>query len=165
MGHSERETQGGCDATLGIGILYLGANCSGAWLHRNCGGCGRNRKDHLLYLPGSFSCIACRPSPAPSLRERLSRCLYRRSKAEQISTREWGGTMNGRTILGIALVVIGLFALAYQGFTYTTQKKVVDIGPIQATKEEHHTVPLPPILGAVALVAGIVVVVSGQRGN
>jgi hypothetical protein len=73
--------------------------------------------------------------------------------------------MNGRTILGIALVVIGLLGLAYQGFTYTTQKKVVDIGPIQATKEEHHTIPLPPILGAVALVAGIVVVVSGQRGN
>jgi len=73
--------------------------------------------------------------------------------------------MNGRTILGIALVVIGLLALAYQGFTYTTQKKVVDIGPIQATKEEHHTILVPPILGAVALVAGIVVVVSGQRGN
>jgi hypothetical protein len=73
--------------------------------------------------------------------------------------------MNGRTILGIALVVIGLFALAYQGFTYTTRKKLVDIGPIQATKEEHHTIPLPPILGAVALLSGIVVVVSGRREN
>jgi uncharacterized membrane protein HdeD (DUF308 family) len=73
--------------------------------------------------------------------------------------------MNGRTILGIALVVIGLFALAYQGFSYTTQKKVVDIGPIQATKEEHHTIPLPPILGALALLSGIVVVVSDRRGN
>ena len=59
--------------------------------------------------------------------------------------------MGGRTILGIALIAIGLLALAYQGFSYTTQKKVVDIGPIQATKEVHHTVPLPPILGAVAL--------------
>jgi uncharacterized membrane protein HdeD (DUF308 family) len=73
--------------------------------------------------------------------------------------------MSGRTILGITLVVLGLFALAYQGLTYTTQKKVVDIGPIRATKEEHHTIPLPPILGALALVGGIVVVISDRRGN
>lgn len=73
--------------------------------------------------------------------------------------------MSGRTILGITLVVLGVIALAYQGLTYTTQKKVVDIGPIQATKEEHHTIPLPPILGVLALVGGIVVVISGRRGN
>jgi len=73
--------------------------------------------------------------------------------------------MSGRTVLGIALIVLGLFALAYQGLTYTTQKKVVDIGPIQATKAEHHTIPLPPILGALAVVGGIIVVVSGRRGN
>jgi drug/metabolite transporter (DMT)-like permease len=73
--------------------------------------------------------------------------------------------MSGRTILGIALIAIGLLALAYQGFSYTTQKKVVDIGPIQATKEEHHTIPLPPILGALALLSGVVVVVAGRRGN
>ena len=72
--------------------------------------------------------------------------------------------MSGRTILGITLVVLGLFALAYQGLTYTTKKKVVDIGPIQATKEEHHTISLPPILGALALVGGIVVVISDRRG-
>lgn len=73
--------------------------------------------------------------------------------------------MSGRTVLGIALIVLGLVALAYQGFTYTTQKKVVDIGPIKATKEEHHTVPLPPILGALALIGGIVVIVSDRRGS
>jgi uncharacterized membrane protein HdeD (DUF308 family) len=73
--------------------------------------------------------------------------------------------MSGRTILGITLVVLGVIALAYQGLTYTTQKKVVDIGPIQATKEERHTIPLPPILGVLALVGGIVVVISGRRGN
>jgi hypothetical protein len=84
---------------------------------------------------------------------------------EHIPIRKCGGTMSGRTILGIALIVIGLFARAYQGFTYTTQKKVVDIGPIQATKEEHHTVPLPPILGALALISGVFVVVGGRRGN
>jgi len=73
--------------------------------------------------------------------------------------------MSGKTILGIILVVLGLFALAYQGLTYTTQKKVVDLGPIQATKEEHHTIPLPPILGALALIGGIVVVITDRRGN
>jgi uncharacterized membrane protein HdeD (DUF308 family) len=73
--------------------------------------------------------------------------------------------MSERTILGIALIAIGLLALAYQGFSYTTQKKVVDIGPIQATKEEHHTIPLPPILGALALLSGVVVVVADRRGN
>ena len=73
--------------------------------------------------------------------------------------------MSGRTILGIALIAIGLLALTYQGFSYTTQKKVVDIGPIQATKEEHHTIPLPPILGALALLSGVVVVVADKRGN
>jgi len=67
--------------------------------------------------------------------------------------------MSGRTFLGIALVIIGLVALAYQGLTYTTQKKVIDMGPIQATKEAHHTIPLPPILGGLALVCGIVVIV------
>jgi uncharacterized membrane protein len=68
-------------------------------------------------------------------------------------------------VIGIVLVLIGIFSLAYQGFTYTTQKKVVDLGPIQATKEEHHTVPLPPILGALALIGGIVVLVSDRRNG
>jgi hypothetical protein len=67
--------------------------------------------------------------------------------------------------IGIVLLIIGVFSLAYQGFTYTTQKKVVDIGPIQATKQEHHTVPLPPILGALALIGGVVVLVSDRRNS
>jgi uncharacterized membrane protein HdeD (DUF308 family) len=61
--------------------------------------------------------------------------------------------------LGIILLVIGVLALAYQG----TQKKVLDVGPIKATKEEHHTVPIPPILGALALIGGVVVLVSDRR--
>jgi drug/metabolite transporter (DMT)-like permease len=73
--------------------------------------------------------------------------------------------MSGKSILGIALVILGIVALAYQGFTYTTQKKVVDIGPIQATKEEHHTVPLSPILGVIALVGGVAVLATDRRGN
>ena len=66
-------------------------------------------------------------------------------------------------LVGIALIVIGIIALAYQGITYTTHKKVLDIGPIQATKEEHHTVPLPPIVGVLALIGGVVIIASGRR--
>jgi uncharacterized membrane protein YdcZ (DUF606 family) len=62
------------------------------------------------------------------------------------------------SIIGLVLVVVGILALVYQGIGYTTQKKVVDIGPIQATKQEHKTIPLPPILGAIALVGGIVLI-------
>jgi drug/metabolite transporter (DMT)-like permease len=65
--------------------------------------------------------------------------------------------------LGVILVVLGVLALVYQGFTYTTQKKVLDVGPIQATKQEHHTVPLPPILGALALIGGVIILVSDRK--
>jgi drug/metabolite transporter (DMT)-like permease len=70
--------------------------------------------------------------------------------------------MNGMTMFGVALIVIGVIALAYQGFTYTTQKKVLDIGPIQATKEEHHSVPIPPIIGVIALISGAAVLATGR---
>jgi len=66
--------------------------------------------------------------------------------------------------LGLILIVIGVLALMYQGFTYTTHKKVLDVGPIQATKEEHHSVPLPPVLGAIALIGGVVILVSDRKG-
>lgn len=65
--------------------------------------------------------------------------------------------------VGIVLIVIGVIALAYQGISYTTHKKVLDIGPIQATREERHTVPLPPILGALALIGGVVIIVTDRR--
>jgi len=66
--------------------------------------------------------------------------------------------MKSATWIGLALVVLGILALVYQGISYTTQKKVVDIGPIQATKTEHNTIPLPPILGAIALIGGVVLI-------
>lgn len=73
--------------------------------------------------------------------------------------------MNGRTVIALALVIIGVLALVYQGFSYTTQKKVLDVGPIQATKEEHHTLPLPPLLGVIALLGGIIVLATGRRNT
>ena len=65
--------------------------------------------------------------------------------------------------LGVILIVLGALALVYQGFSYTTQKKVLDVGPIQATKQERHTVPLPPILGALALIGGVIILVSDRK--
>lgn len=71
--------------------------------------------------------------------------------------------MSGRAWLGVGLIVLGVVAFAYQGFSYTVPKKEVDLGPIQVTKEEKHTVPLPPVLGALALLGGIIVVVTDRR--
>jgi uncharacterized membrane protein YidH (DUF202 family) len=66
-------------------------------------------------------------------------------------------------ILGILLIVLGVVALAYGGITYTRREKVLDIGPIEATAERRHTVPLPPVLGVAALVGGIALVIAGAR--
>jgi drug/metabolite transporter (DMT)-like permease len=71
--------------------------------------------------------------------------------------------MSGKAFLGVALIVIGVIALVYQGFTYTTHKKVLDIGPIEATKTEHHSVPMPPVLGVIALIGGIAVLAIGRE--
>lgn len=65
--------------------------------------------------------------------------------------------------LGVVLCVLGLIGLAWGGFTYTTREKVVDIGPIHATRDQTHNVPLPPIAGAVALAGGIVLLVARTK--
>ena len=68
-------------------------------------------------------------------------------------------------LIGIVLIVVGVLALAVGGINYTTQKKILDIGPLQATTEEHHSIPLSPIIGIVALIGGAVLVVSGGRAH
>jgi uncharacterized membrane protein HdeD (DUF308 family) len=70
---------------------------------------------------------------------------------------------DGMKVLGILLLVLGLVALLYSGITYTKREKVVDLGPIQVDKETTKTIPLPPIIGAVALVGGILLVMSSRR--
>ena len=67
------------------------------------------------------------------------------------------------TWIGIVLVVLGALALAYQGINYTRQEKVLDIGPIHATAETHERIPLPPIVGGLALIGGIVLLVVGAK--
>jgi hypothetical protein len=65
--------------------------------------------------------------------------------------------------LGIILIALGLFGLAWGGFTYTTRETVVDIGPIHATRDQTHNLPLPPIAGAVSLIGGILLLVVGGK--
>jgi hypothetical protein len=66
-------------------------------------------------------------------------------------------------IVGIALIVIGLISLALGGISYTTKEKVVDLGPIEATAERHKTIPLPPLLGGLALAGGVALLIAGSR--
>jgi len=65
--------------------------------------------------------------------------------------------------VGILLVILGALGLAYQGFNYTHQEKILDVGPIHATAEEHDRVSIPPVLGGLALVGGIVLLVVGAK--
>lgn len=71
--------------------------------------------------------------------------------------------MNTLKIVGILLIVLGIAALVFQGITYTSREKVIDLGPIQATTKEKKTIPLPPVLGGIALVGGIAVLIVGGR--
>lgn len=67
------------------------------------------------------------------------------------------------TLVGIALIILGVVAFAYQGITYTSREKIIDIGPFQATADTQKTIPLSPLLGGLALVGGIVLVVVGAK--
>ena len=67
--------------------------------------------------------------------------------------------------VGILLIVLGALVLAYQGINYTRQKKVLDVGSVHVTKETHERIPLPPILGGLAVVGGVVLLVAGARNK
>jgi hypothetical protein len=71
--------------------------------------------------------------------------------------------MKAITLTGILLVVLGVLALVYQGFTYTHRERVLDVGPIHATRDTQERVPLPPIAGGLALAAGISLLIVGAR--
>jgi uncharacterized membrane protein len=78
-------------------------------------------------------------------------------------TTEKENTMKSYTLIGIILIVLGVIAFAYQGITYTTREKVVDIGPLEVSADTEKTFPLPPIVGGIALVGGIVLLVMGNK--
>ena len=71
--------------------------------------------------------------------------------------------MYPKIIIAIILIALGIAAFAYQGITYTTREKVVDLGPLHVTAEKTKTVPLSPIVGAIAIVGGIVLLVMGSK--
>ena len=68
---------------------------------------------------------------------------------------------SGLLVIAIVQIAIGVVSLAYQGITYTTREKVLEVGPIKATKEKEQTIPLPPILGGLALAGGVVLGIPG----
>jgi len=71
--------------------------------------------------------------------------------------------MKTASIAGIVLIVLGIIGLIYQGVGYTKRKDVLDVGPIHATKDTHETIPIPPVLGGIALVGGIALLVAGAK--
>ena len=74
--------------------------------------------------------------------------------------------MNPTKLLAIALIAIGIIAFAYQGISYTCRDNVVDLGPLHVTAERSHTLPLPPVVGAIALAGGLALLfLKGQRAQ
>ncbi len=71
--------------------------------------------------------------------------------------------MSAARIVGVILILVALVSFVWGGISYTRDEKVLDLGPIEATAERRETIPLPPIIGGVALVAGIVLLVAGRR--
>jgi uncharacterized membrane protein HdeD (DUF308 family) len=70
--------------------------------------------------------------------------------------------MKATTLVGILLIILGIVGLAYPRISYTTREKVVDLGPIEATKETKKSIPLPPILGGLSLAGGVILLVAGK---
>lgn len=73
--------------------------------------------------------------------------------------------MKTNTLIAVILIALGIVVFAYQGISYTSREKVVDLGPIQMTAEKTRTLPLPPIVGAIALVGGIVLLIMGKKNS
>jgi uncharacterized membrane protein YidH (DUF202 family) len=71
--------------------------------------------------------------------------------------------MKMASLVGIVLIVVGVIGLTVGGINYTRREKVIDIGPIEATAEKHERIPLPPIAGGIALAAGVVLLIAGNR--
>jgi Na+-transporting methylmalonyl-CoA/oxaloacetate decarboxylase gamma subunit len=76
-----------------------------------------------------------------------------------------GGTPHSMKGVALVLIVLGILALGYQGFTYVTRDKVIDIGPVEVTQEKHKTVFLPPVVGAIAVIAGVAMLLGSRKAT
>jgi hypothetical protein len=75
-----------------------------------------------------------------------------------------GEVMNPKTLIATILIALGIVAFVYQGITYTTRGKDVNIGPFHMQTEHEHHIPLPPVIGAIALVSGFAILLVDRRG-
>ena len=66
-------------------------------------------------------------------------------------------------LIGLVLIVLGIVALAYQGITYTSQEKIIDIGPFEASADTQKTIPLSPIFGGLSLAGGVFLIIIGRK--
>ena len=73
--------------------------------------------------------------------------------------------MKATTLVGILLIILGVVGLSYPRISYTTREKVVDLGPIEATKETKKSIPLPPVLGGLSLAGGVILLVAAGKGR
>jgi drug/metabolite transporter (DMT)-like permease len=71
--------------------------------------------------------------------------------------------MKPAVIIGILLIIVGVAGLAFGGFSFTRKEKVLDVGPIEASADKKESLPVPPILGALAIVVGVVLLASSAR--
>jgi hypothetical protein len=71
--------------------------------------------------------------------------------------------MKTATIVGIILIVLGIFGFIFQGISYTTEEKIVDVGPIEVEAEKEETIPIPTVLSGLALAGGVALVIAGAR--
>jgi uncharacterized membrane protein YidH (DUF202 family) len=71
--------------------------------------------------------------------------------------------MSTMTIVAVVLIIIGVIALAYGGFSFTTKEKVAEIGPLKLEKEKTRSFPLPPVVGVVSLIGGVALLVVSRR--
>ena len=73
--------------------------------------------------------------------------------------------MKAATVIGVVLIVLGIGSFAYQGISYKSEEKILDIGPIEATAETTKTIPISPIVGSVAVIGGIVLIIATKRSG
>ena len=73
--------------------------------------------------------------------------------------------MRAATIAGVILTTIGVLALLFGGFSYTSREKILDVGPLEATRETRETLPISPVIGGLIVVCGVALLIVGARGR